>query len=100
MRNAIGFPALALLTACTVVPPRAWTFDPTQSQPKPTLAVTDVVALTARTAQLQIERNALRARIADEPDARRRVDLYKSLHRVGMELSPLERQLASGAAGR
>lgn len=100
MRLAICFPALALLTACTVVPPQAWTFDPTQPQPKPTLAMAEAVALTDRTAQLQLERNAIRTQIAGEPDARRRLPWYESLHRVGMELSPLERRLASVAAAR
>jgi hypothetical protein len=100
MRIAICFAALASLTACSVVPPQAWTFDPTRPQPKPTLAMAEVVALTDRTAQLQLERNAIRAQIAAEPDARNRLPLYESLHRVGIELSPLERRLASVAAAR
>jgi hypothetical protein len=62
--------------------------------------VAQAVALTDRTAQLQLERNEIRTRIANEPDARKRVGLYVSLHRLGMELSPLERQLASVAAAR
>lgn len=100
MRIAISCVVLALLAACSVVPPQAWTFDPTQPQPKPSLAMADAVALTDRTAQLQLERNAIRAQIANEPDARKRLPLYESLHRVGMALSPLERQLASVAAAR
>jgi hypothetical protein len=100
MRISIGLAASALLSACSVIPPAAWTFDPTQPQPKPTLAVAQAVALTDRTAQLQLERNEIRTRIANEPDARKRVGLYESLHRIGIELSPLERQLASVAAAR
>jgi hypothetical protein len=100
MRILICFQAFALLTACTVVPTPAWTFDPTQPQSKPALAMAEVVALTERTAQLQLERNDIRARISNEPDARSRVALYDTLHRVGMELSPLERQLGGVAAGR
>lgn len=100
MRIAIYLPALALLTACAVVPPQAWTFDPTQPQPKPSLEMAEVVALTDRTAQLQLERNSIRAQIANERDARARLGLYEALHRVGMELSPLERRLSSVAAAR
>jgi hypothetical protein len=100
MRIAICLPALALLTACSVVHPQAWTFEPTQPQAKPALATAEVVALTDRTAQLQLERNTIRARIANEPDARKRLPIYESLHRIGMELSPLERRLASTAAAR
>jgi hypothetical protein len=99
MRIAV-FLALALLSACSVIPPQAWTFDPTQPQPKPSLAMAEAVALTERTAQLQLERNAIRAKIADEPDARKRLPWYESLHSVGMELSPLERELAGVAAAR
>jgi hypothetical protein len=91
---------VVLLSACSVIPPAAWTFNPTQPQPKPTLAIADAVALTDRTAQLQLERNDIRARISNEPDARGRLGLYQSLHRVGMQLSPLERHLGSVAAAR
>jgi hypothetical protein len=100
MRIAVCHPGLALLTACSVVPPQAWTFDPTQPQAKPPIGMAEAVALTDRTAQLQLQRNAIRARIANEPDARNRLPLYESLHRVGLELSPLERRLAGVAAAR
>ena len=100
MRIAFCLLLPGLLSACSVVPTQAWTFDPTQPQAKPSLAMAEVVALTDRTAQLQLERNDIRGRIANEPDARRRLALYAGLHRVGMALSPLERQLASVAAAR
>jgi hypothetical protein len=100
MRIAITLPALAFLAACSVVPPQAWTFDPTHPQLKPSLEMSEVVALTGRTAQLQLERNSIRAQIAEEPDARKRLPLYESLHAVGVELSPLERRLAGVAAAR
>jgi len=51
-------------------------------------------AMTQRLAQLQTERNAIRSRIAGERDVRQRLALYEQLHRIGMELSPLERQTA------
>jgi hypothetical protein len=100
MRIAISFCALAMLTACAVVPPNAWTFDPTQPQARASLSTGEAVALTERTAQLQLERNAIRTRIASEPDARNRQALYESLHRNGMALSPLERRLAAAGASR
>ena len=100
MRIAITLTALSFLAACSVVPPQAWTFDPTHPQPRPSLEMSEVVSLTDRTAQLQLERNSIRAKIAEEPDARKRLPLYESLHAVGVELSPLERRLANVAAAR
>jgi hypothetical protein len=91
---------LSLFAACSVVPPDAWTFDPTRPPVKAALPMDQVVALTDRVAQLQLQRNDIRARIANEPDAARRLDLYRSLHRVGMELSPLDRRLGSVASAR
>ena len=93
-------PILALLAACSVVPPQAWTFDPTLPPPKATLTTAELAALTDQVAQLQIERNEIRARIATEPHAWKRQDYYAQLHRVGMELSPLERRLASAVLSR
>jgi hypothetical protein len=100
MRIPVCLPVLTVLTACTVVPPQAWTFDPTQPQPRLALPTADLAALTDRVAQLQLQRNEIRARIATEPDARKRQGHYAQLHSVGMELSPLERRLATVAAAR
>jgi hypothetical protein len=60
----------------------------------------DAVALTARVAQLQQDRVAIRDRIAAEPDARKRLGFYEQLHHAGMQLSPLERRLTQVAAAR
>src|SRR5687767_8843416 len=90
MRIAIPFALLALLGGCAVVPHAAWTFDPTRPQPKPALAAIDAAGLTDRLAQLQLERNDIRARIASEPNAAARLRLYEDLHKVGLQLSPLE----------
>jgi len=100
MRKFVCLTMVALASGCSVIPPQAWSFDPTQPQPRATLPVAEIVALTDRTAQLQIERNDIRAKIANEPDASKRLDLYGELHRVGMALSPLERRLANVAAAR
>lgn len=100
MRIVLALTALALVSGCSVVPPHAWTFDPTQPQPKPEIASADAVALTSRTAQLQLQRNEIRTRIASEPDVWKRQALYRELHSVGMELSPLERRVAGYASAR
>lgn len=100
MRIAISCVLLALLGGCSVVPNAAWTFDPTHPQPKPALAVQEAAGLTDRLAQLQLQRNDIRSRIASEPDARVRLGLYEQLHSVGRDLSRLERRLATYASAR
>jgi hypothetical protein len=100
MRTAIFLSVLALFSACSVVPPQAWTFDPREPSPKITLPVAEVAAMTERLAELQLERNQIRARIAAERDVWQRQEEYRQLHRVGSELSPLERQLSGIASAR
>lgn len=95
MRTALVLILAAGLGGCAVVPPAAWDFDPAQPAPRAAVAPQQVAPKTQRVAQLQIERNAIRTRIAGERDVRQRLALYEQLHRVGMELSPLERQLAA-----
>lgn len=100
MRHAAYLPVLAVLTACTVVPPEAWTFDPTRPVPREVLPAAEAAALTDRLAQLQLQRNEIRAAIAGEPDASRRQAHYIRLDQVTKELSPLERRLARVASAR
>jgi hypothetical protein len=100
MRTAIFLPVLALCSACSVVPPQAWTFDPRNPSPKVTLPAPEVAALTNRLAELQLQRNQIRARIAAERDVWQRQEQYSQLHKVGMELAPLERQLSGIAYAR
>jgi hypothetical protein len=100
MRILVGLCLVTALSACSVIPPQAYTFDPTQPQPKMSLATSEVTALTQRVAQLQLRRNEIRTQIATEPDARNRQLHYEDLHRVGMELSPLERRLSTIASAR
>jgi hypothetical protein len=83
-----------------MVPQDAWKFDPTQPLPKPTMSAEEAGSLTQRIAQLQLERTALRSRVAQETDAFKRQDLYAQLHTVGMRLSPLERRINTYAAAR
>jgi hypothetical protein len=92
--------ALALLAGCAVVPNEAWTFDPSHPVPKPSLSLDQAVVLSGQVAELQLERVRIRDRIAAEPDAFKRQGLYQELHRVGVQLSPLERRMASVAAAR
>jgi hypothetical protein len=95
MRISVSCAALALLAGCSVVPPDAWTFDPTRPPAKASLPVQELVGLTDRIAELQLERNEIRNRIAAQPDMWERQRLYAHLHRVGMALSPLERRLVT-----
>lgn len=100
MRIALFFAASALLAGCAVVPPNAWTFDPSQPRQREFLSREEVAALTDRSAQLQLRRNEIRDRIANERDVWARQGLYAELHEVGMQLSPLERRLSTVAAAR
>ena len=92
--------AMLVLGGCSVVPPRAWTYDPTHPQARPAADPAQAASLTNRVAQLQLELNDLRGRIASEPDAWKRQALYARLHWVGRKLSPLERELDLYASTR
>jgi hypothetical protein len=98
MRTAILLPVLALCSACSVVPPQAWSFDPRTPLEPIALAPEEAAAMTSRVAQLQLERNQVRGLIAAERDAPQRLEDYRRLHDVITELAPLERQLASAAS--
>lgn len=98
--SSLLFLLLVGLSGCAVVPPSAYTFDATRPQPKPVMPAAEATALTSRVAQLQSERVAIRDRIAVETDIWKRQSLYADLHRVGSQLSPLERRLASYSQAR
>jgi len=99
VRIAVSCAAL-LLAGCSVLSPEALTFDPARPVPKASLPGPELAALTDRVAELQLERNGIRDRIAGEPDIWQRQRLYEQLHGVGMKLSPLERRLATLAHAR
>jgi uncharacterized lipoprotein len=102
MRLPLLIAAAALLAGCSTVSAvrDAWNWDPTAPQARPAapLPPDQVAALTNRLADLQIQRNEIRARISAEPDVRARQRLYEQLHAVGRELSPLERRLTAASA--
>lgn len=100
MRIAIPCIILVFSCGCTVVPNDAWTFDPTRALSRPVLPPEQAARMTDRLAQLQLQRNEIRARIAAEPNPTVRLRLYEQLHAVGMELSPLDRRLAGYAWAR
>ena len=97
---AVSCAVLAWLAGCAVVPPQAWTFDPARPQARAVLDQQEIAALGDQVAQLQLQRNDIRNRIAAQPDAMQRQQLYAQLHSVGMKLSPLERRLGTAASGR
>ena len=86
----------AFLAGCSTTAPvlDAWSWDATRPPVKAALPAPEHAALTNRIAQLQIERNDIRARISAQPDIWARQALYAQLHDVGMQLSPLERRLS------
>jgi hypothetical protein len=95
MRTAILLSLLAAVSGCAVVPPSAWNFDPTRPPARSAVPAPGLAALTSDVAVLRSERDAIRARIAAERDVWQRQREYAQLHRVGLRLSPLERQLAA-----
>jgi hypothetical protein len=100
MRLLLPITFAAALCGCSVVPQDAWTFDPTHPQPKPVADAAKIAPLTNRIAQLQGELNDVRARVAEQPDTTHRLPLYSQEHRIGQELSPLQRELAQYAQAR
>lgn len=100
MRFVLALTAVAFVSGCAVVPPDAWTYDPTQPQPKLAISPAEAAAMSDRVAQLQLQRNNVRTRIANEPNVWNRQALYAQLHAVGAELSPLERRMARYAQVR
>lgn len=100
MRLALFLTLAAGLCGCAVVPSPAWHFDPTNPQPRPTADAARNAPLTNRIADLQSQLNDVRARIAAQPDTEHRLPLYSQEHGIGMELSPLQRELGQYAQAR
>ncbi|WP_298923979.1 hypothetical protein [uncultured Ramlibacter sp.] len=102
MRVALCCVALALTAGCSTVSSigDAWTWQAAGSRPRPTLTAEQVADLISQAVPLQARRNEIRTRISAEPDIWARQSLYSELHAVGMELAPLERQLAMTSAVR
>ena len=98
MRTAFILSLLVGLAGCAVVPPAAWTFDPDQPRTKLAVPAQEFAAMADRVGRLQAERRSIRARIATQRDAWQRQREYEQLHRVGMELSLLERKLGGLAS--
>lgn len=96
MRPILFLAAVILLAGCSTVSAvrDAWRWDPTRTQERVRIVVSpDELATRANdVADLQSHRNDIRARIGAEADVRRRLALYEELHRVGRQLSLLERQ--------
>ena len=104
MRLSLSLVAVALLAGCSTVSAvrDAWDWDPTapQQRTRSALSAAQLGALTSRLADLQIQRDGIRARISAEPDIWVRQRLYEDLHRVGQQRLPLERQLTAAAPAR
>lgn len=100
LRSTFSIALLAVLAGCSVVPPHAWTFDPTHPQAKPVADPVAIAPLTNRIAQLQLQLDEVRAKIATEPDAARRRALYSEENRIHRRLGPLQREIAQYASAR
>ena len=90
----------AAMCGCSVAPREAYRFDPTHPQPRPTADAAKAAELTNRIAGLQARLNDVRAEIAAQPDTEHRLPLYSREHRIGRQLSPLQRELAQYAQAR
>lgn len=99
-RLALPIVCVAALGGCAVVPNQAWHFDPANPQPRPVADAARMAPVTNRIAELQAQLNDVRARIAAQPDAEHRLPLYPQEHRIGQELSPLQRELGQYAQAR
>lgn len=103
MRSIFFLAVGGMLAGCSVISTvqQAWDWDPATN---PRVAVADAPARVApdpgRLAQLRLQRQEIRARIAAEPDIRQRQILYAQLHDIGRQLSPLERQVDSANSAR
>ena len=91
---------LAALAGCAVVPPQAYGFDPTHPQPKPVADAAVLVPLTNQIAQLQLQLDDVRMKIAQQPDTYGRLALYREENRIHGRLDPLQHQLAQYASAR
>ena len=100
MRTPFIAATVLALAGCSVVPPQAYTYDPTHPQPKPVADATQVAPLTNRIAQLQDDLNGVRAQIALQPDTWKRLPLYAQENRIHRQLAPLQRELAQYASAR
>jgi len=96
------FPLLiaAALCGCSVAPRSAYTFDPMHPQPKPVADAARVAPLTDRVAQLQLQLDEVRVKIAAQTDSFERLSLYAQEHRIHRRLAPLQRELALYASAR
>jgi hypothetical protein len=95
---------VSLLAACstpTIDSAReAWHWEATRPAVRASLPAAELAQLTNRIAALSMQRSQIRGRISAEPDIAARQRLYAQLHDVGLQLSPLERQLAAAASAR
>ena len=90
----------AALGGCAVVPNAAFSYDPTKPQPKPVADAAQIAPLTNRIAQLQLELDEVRMKIAAQGNSFDRLPLYGEEHRIHRRLAPLQRELAQYASAR
>jgi hypothetical protein len=102
MRTLVSALAAAALAGCAtvVVPPQAYSFDPTHPKARPVADAARITPLTNRIAQLQVELGDVRAQIAQQADSFQRLALYERENRIHRELDPLQHELGQYASAR
>lgn len=101
MRTFLSAVALVAVAGCAaVVAPQAYSFDPTHPQPRPVAEAATLVPLTNRIAQLQLQLDDVRVKIAQQPDSFQRVALYREENGIHRQLDPLQHELAHYASAR
>lgn len=100
LRHIIPVAVLAALCGCSVVPRSAWTYDGTHPLPRAVADPAAVAPLTNSVAQLQIQLDEVRAKIAAQDDTFKRLPLYEQEYSIHRRLAPLQRELAQYASAR
>src|SRR3954462_1414475 len=100
LRPLIPVALVAALCGCSVVPRSAWTYDGTHPPARMAADPAAVSPLTNRVAQLQLELDEVRAKIASQDDTFKRLRLYEQEHSIHSRLAPLQRELAQYASAR
>ena len=83
-----------------MVPPQAYSFDPTHPQPRAAADPAAIAPLTNRIAELQIELDKVRMQIAQQPDTWKRLALYEQENGIHRRLDPLQHELSQYASAR
>jgi hypothetical protein len=99
MKLVAWIPAVLLAGCTSYISHGSW-LDAVGKPPQPPVTMSDdqAWAIAAQAAQLRLQADSLRVRLAREADRRERIRDYRELEDIGWSLRPLERRLEE--AGR